>query len=187
MSIFSCRFLNTSEITEKEFKEIFMSAKSVAKIIDMTNNSWILEFYYDENRYVVNDYLPSEFIGGKYEIVFDITNPENNYLILWHKPIKPKSVKPKMVLAKLTYLKKYKDYVIIEYKFRHVIGRSNKEKRVEQVPIKVYDDLKIIYDKDKNIIIDIYYVKSRLNSNYVIGRPFLNYQKTLELQNSKNE
>lgn len=174
----SCSILNNNAMTEEEFKSKYDCQKAIVKTKSFYDNQWIMEYSYKNKNYIIRESIPTQSFTDKFEILFDTNNPDKNYLILWHKPVKPSNSKVAHTIGKLTYIKKYKDNIAIEYKYTPILAKRKSKKRFEFVPINNFNQLESIYKGNRHVIIDLYYVPAEKEDRFYI-RPFINMKLTL--------
>lgn len=176
----SCSLANNT-ITEEEFKSKYDFQKAIVETKSFYQNQWIMEFSHKNKTYIIRESIPTQSFTDKFEILFDTTKPDKNYLILWHKPVKPSNTKVLHTMGELTYIKKYKDKIAIEYKYTPIYTKKKSKKRFEYIPINDFSHLKSIYEGNKNVIIDLYYVPANKEDRFYI-RPFINLKLTMGKQ-----
>ncbi len=173
----SCSIVN-NVMTEEEFKSKYDFQKAIVETKSFYDNQWIMEYSYKNKSYIIRESIPTQSFTDKFEILFDTNNPDKNYLILWHEPVKPSNAKVVHTIGKLTYIKKYKDNIAIEYKYTPIHAKKKPKKRFEFVPTNYFSQLESIYSGNRNVIIDLYYVPAEKEDRFSI-RPFINLKLTL--------
>ena len=185
-------FCGCENLTEEEFKQKYDWAETICTAGNFTaskntkgpRSARYYHFNYIGEKYEVYGY---GFVytekGYQYHILFDKNAPDKNYLILPHKPVKPKAVADFTMTGKVKKVSKsdtrksssWKNFAYVDYKC-YSVGDNDWYKYEEAIPLEYYDILKELEESQDDITVDCFVTKELSDGTGYI-RTFINLEK----------
>lgn len=175
-------------LTEDEFKQKYDWAEALCTIGKYagkpTSGLKRVNFVYSGKEYqVIGSGFPGIEEGYQYHILFDKNTPDKNYLILPHKPIRPKPIEDFTMTGKIQKVSKsdtrknsrWKNFSYVEYKC-YSVGDDDWFKYEEAISLEYYDILKELMENQGDILVDCYITKERSDGRGYI-RTFINLER----------
>jgi len=176
------------KLTEEEFKQKYDWAETICTIGNYagkpTSGLKRINFVYAKKEYQVFGSGFTEIEKGyQYHILFDKNAPDKNYLILFHRPVRPDRIADFTMTGKIQKVFKsdtkknsrWKHFLHVTYKC-YSTGDNNWIKYEEAIPLEYYDKLKELEQNQSDITVDCYITKEYSNGTGEI-RTFINLEK----------
>ena len=171
-------------LTEYEFKQKYDWADAICTVGNFTpskntkssNSSKYFHFDYLNKEYEARGSFPEIEKGYQYHILFDKNAPDKHYMILFHRPVKPKLGEDFFMMGRIQSVyksnSKWKAFLYIKYQC-YSIGDNKWLKYAEAIPLEYYDALNQIKENKDDIMVDCYITKDYADGRGEI-RTFLN-------------
>ena len=174
-------------LTEEEFKKKYDWAEAICTASNFTpsknakgsNSSRYFQFDYLNKEYEVRGRFPGIEKGYQYHILFDRNAPDKHYMILFHRPVKPKLVEDFSMMGKIQDVyksnSKWKSFLYVKYKC-YSAGDDYWYKYEEAIPLEYFNILKKLEENQEDIIVDCFVTKELPDGTGYI-RTFINLEK----------
>ena len=180
-------FFGCENLTEQEFKQKYDWDETICTVGSSVGNLGSglkdIKFVYSQEEYrVTGGGFPGIETGYQYHILFDKNAPEKHYLVLYHKPVKPKKIEDFSMIGKIKKVYKsdtkknsrWKIFLYVEYQC-YSFGDNKWFKYEEAIPLEYYDALNQIKENQDDVIVDCYIIKEYGDGRGAI-RTFLNLE-----------
>ena len=179
-------FCGCENLTEEEFKQKYDWAETICTAGDNArggkyNTVRVNRYYHffclnNKKITVHGPPVPGVQEGFQYYILYDKNAPEKHYLILFHRPVRPKIVADFTMLGKIERVKKDKNSLIVNYRCYSIDGDLYKAKGA--YPLEYYDILKELEKSQGDITVDCF-VRKEFSDGTGYIRTFINLEKLI--------